>query len=97
MKIKHAMQPFLSHRPSDGGFMFASLLTTAMVFGIYAFNLYLVSLGNVQNSGVVALLFSSCCSIFAVVYQIPKTLHRRLFTYMNEVGAHPLHPPTPKY
>ena len=58
------------HDASDGGFLFASFISTFLVFGVYAVNLFLVSLGNVQSSGFFALLFSTVCSVCAVFYQV---------------------------
>eukprot|EP00966_Prymnesium_polylepis_P049122 1136693-Prymnesium_polylepis.2 len=67
----HGLEALLRHEPSDGGFMFASFLATAIVFSIYAFNLFLVSLGNVQNSSVTALTVSTAASLCALAYQVP--------------------------
>ena len=55
--------------------MFGSFLKTALVFTMYALNLYLASIGNMQNSSRRSLMVSTIVCSCYVLYQV-RTLQR---------------------
>ena len=52
--------------------MFGSFLKTALVFTMYAINLYLASIGNMQNSSRRSLMISTLVCSCYVLYQVGR-------------------------
>ena len=63
--------------------MFGSFLTNGCVFTVYALNLYIASVGNVQNSSAFALLVSFLYCVAATVYQIPKAWVPTVYSWVT--------------
>jgi len=83
MKITEFFAPLQAHVPSDGGFLFASFLTNACVFTVYALNLFIASVGNVQNSSRFALVVSTVYCCCATIYQFPHSWIPEVYDFVS--------------